>query len=274
MTTKPPEEVVILKIQKSKQKAISSHSSRHAPIKDEEGPNGVKGRVRSINRVFSRISSMPSAKSSAPQLSVDGKGHLTLTQKPSMMNRVVSKVFNLKTAGRVVITSARKVEGKNLAQARVIRVQSADGVVITSTRMDKLRAKSSSTLLTVPSQEDEGSNHCDGALDRSQLQKDALLLAKAKQAVQPTRAKDKRCVRSTSTPDTFIITVDKTASKASKEPSSNEGDEETSIFWGAVDACSMRLCFERDEEEFIVIVPEGFLNDDLSSISGLSRFFD
>ena len=274
MTTKPPEEVVILKIQKPKQKA-SSRFSQHARINDEEGPNGTKGRVRSINRVFSRISSTPSAKSRLPQLSVDEKGHLTLTQKPSMMNRVVSKVFNLKTAGRVVITSARKVEGKNLAQARVIRVQSADGVVITSTRMDKLRAaKSSSTLLTVPSQEDEGSNHCDGALDRSQLQKDALLLAKAKQAVQPTRAKDKRCVRSTSTPDTFIITVDKTASKASKEPSSNEGDEETSIFWGAVDACSMRLCFERDEEEFIVIVPEGFLNDDLSSISGLSRFFD
>ena len=279
MTTKPPEEVVILKIQKPKQKAISSHSSRHAPIKDEEGLNGVKGRVRSINRVFSRISSIPSAKSSAPQLSVDEKGHLTLTQKPSMMNRVVSKVFNLKTAGRVVITSARKVEGNNLAQARVIRVQSADGVVITSTRMDELRAdaiaKSSSTLLTVPSQEDEVSNHCDDELDRSQLQKDALLLAKAKQAVQPTRAKDKRCVRSTSTPDTFIITVDKTASKASREPSSSsEGDEETSIFWGAVDACSMRLCFERDEEEFIIIVPEGFLNDDLSSISGLSRFFD
>eukprot|EP00986_Skeletonema_menzelii_P020610 scaffold31783_cov160-Skeletonema_menzelii.AAC.5 len=36
------------------------------------------------------------------------------------------------------------------------------------------------------------------ALHRSQLQKDALLLAKAKQAVRPGRAKDKDFVRNTS----------------------------------------------------------------------------
>lgn len=120
------------------------------------------------------------------------------------------------------------------------------------------------------------------ALHRSQLQKDALLLAKAKQAVRPGRAKDKDFVRNTSAPntsapDTFIIAVDKNASKTSKESSSsNEGDEETSILHrisGAVDACSMHLCFER-EENFIVIVPQGILEDDVSSISGLSRFFD
>ena len=282
MTTKPTEEVVIYKIHKHENamQTASSRSSQHAAIKGEEEPDDAKGRVRSINRVFSRISSIPSAKVGLPtKLSVDEKGHLTLMQRPGMMNRVVSKVVSLKSADRFVIRSARKLEENNLAQGRVIRVQSVDGVVITSTRMDELRddavAKSNSTLLTVSSHKD--SNHCD-ALHRSQLQKDALLLAKAKQAVRPARAKDKDCVRNTSAPDTFIITVDKNASKTSKESSSfNEGDGETSILHrisGAVDACSMRLCFERDEENFIVIVPQGFLDDDVSSISGLSRFFD
>mmetsp|Transcript_29346 Transcript_29346/g.59088 ORF Transcript_29346/g.59088 Transcript_29346/m.59088 type:complete len:265 (-) Transcript_29346:64-858(-) len=263
--TKPTEEAVI-KQAKAKQ-AAPSRSSQHEPIKEVKEQDDVKGRVRSINRIFSRISIVPSSKTGLPaQVSVDSKRHLT-TPRPRTTNSLVSKV-----------TSTMK--DKNFDQATtVFRLQSEEGVVITSTRkVDELRedafAKSNSTLMTVSSHED--SNYC-GAKNRSQLQNDALLLASAKQAVGPARAKDKDYVRNTSTPNTFIVADDKKTSGTNKESDLiDEEDREASIFrriGGAVDACSMRLCFERDEEQFIVIIPEGyFVDDDVSSLSGLSRF--
>ncbi|KAK1749233.1 hypothetical protein QTG54_001172 [Skeletonema marinoi] len=281
--TKPTEEAVIFKSHKQEKakQAATSRSSQHEPIKEVKEQDDVKGRVRSINRIFSRISIVPSAKSGLPaQVSVDTKRHLTLTPRPRTANSLVSKVFSPESANGVVITSTRTMEDKNFDQSTtVFRLQSEEGVVITSTRkVDELRedafAKSNSTLMTVSSHED--SNYC-GAKNRSQLQNDALLLASAKQAVGPARAKDKDYARNTSTPNTFIVADDKKTSGTNKESDLiDEEDREASIFrriGGAVDACSMRLCFERDEEQFIVIVPEGyFVDDDVSSLSGLSRF--
>jgi|SaaInl74LU_5_DNA_1037368.scaffolds.fasta_scaffold17482_1 hypothetical protein len=281
--TKPTEEAVIFKSHKQAKakQAAPSRSSQHEPIKEGKEQDDDKGRVRSINRIFSRISIVTSAKSGLPaQVSVDSKRHLTLTPRPTTANSLVSKVFSPESANEVVITSTRTMEDKNFDQATtVIRLQSEEGVVITSTRkVDELRedafAKSNSTLMTVSSHED--SNYC-GAKNRSQLQNDALLLASAKQAVGPARAKDKDHVRNTSTPNTFIVAEDKKTSGTNKESDLvDEEDKEASILHrigGAVDACSMRLCFERDEEQFIVIIPEEyFVDDDVSSLSGLSRF--
>eukprot|EP00984_Skeletonema_dohrnii_P016584 scaffold7407_cov120-Skeletonema_dohrnii-CCMP3373.AAC.6 len=277
--TKPTEEAVIFKGHKQAKakQAVTSRSSQHEPIKEVKEQDDVKGRVRSINRIFSRISIVPSAKSGLPaQVSVDTKRHLTLTPRPTTTNSLV----NPESANGVIITSTRTMEDKNFNQARVFRLQSEEGVVITSTRkVDELRedafAKSNSTLMTVVSSH-EDSNYC-GAKNRSQLQNDALLLASAKQAVGPARAKDKDYVRNTSTPNTFIVADDKKTSGTNKESDlTDEEDREASIFrriGGAVDACSMRLCFERDEEQFIVIIPEEYIvDDDVSSLSGLSRF--
>ena len=272
--TKPTEEVVIFKLhEQAKAKAKQT-------VKESNG-YGVKGRARSISRVFSRISSIPSA---TPALSrqelVDAKGHLNLTPRSGTgtanMNRVVSKVFSLESEEGVVITSTRKVEDKKISQAQVFEV------VVTSDRkanelrdQDDVVAKSNSTPLTISSHEDN--SYCD-TLYRSQLQKDALLLASTKQAVQPARAKCNDYVGNTSTPDTFIIDVDKKTTGTTNNKESGLFEEEdggTGIFHtigGAVDACSMRLCFERDEEHFIVIVPKGFcvdVDDDVSTISGL-----
>ena len=204
--TKPVEEVVILKLPKQAKAKVKQAA-------EESNGNGVKGRVRSISKAFSRISSIPSATSALPkQESVDAKRHLHLTPRSGTgtanMNRV--QVFSLESEDGVVITSTRNVEDENFSQAQV---QSADGVVRTPDRkvnelrvQDETVEKLNSTPVTILSHEDN--DDCD-ALHRSQLRQDALLLASAKQAVRPPRAKGCDRVRITSTPDTFIIDVDK-----------------------------------------------------------------
>jgi len=272
--TKPVEEVVVLKLPQAKAKVKQTA--------EESNGNGVKGGVRSISKVFSRILSTPSATSALPkQELVDAKRHLYLTPRSTAnRNRNRVQVFSLESADGVVITSTRNVEDENFSQTQV---QSADGVVITPDRkvnelrdQDGMVEKSNSTPLTILSHEDN--DYCD-ALHRSQLRKDALLLASAKQAVPPPRAKGSDSIRNTSTPGpgTLIIDVDKNTTVTNKEPDLFEqGNVGASIFHRigvAVDACSMRLCFERDEDEdkFIIVIPHGFCvdaNDDVSTISG------
>ncbi len=273
--------VVSLQFHKAEQ--TTSRSSVSEPTKEVVEPNNVEGRVRSINRVFSRMTSTPPATSNLPtQMPVDKSSEGHLTPKPKSMSRGISKVFSIASEDGFVITSTRKVEEhKNVIE--VIRLQSEEGVVITSTRevdkpqVDDAPANDNSTLSTILSHED--SKECD-ALHQTQLQKDALLLAHVKQTVQSTLANDE--IRNASMLDTVIVADAKKTFGTSKE--SDKKDVETSIFSrlsGVVGACSMRLCFESGEpknnrEGEQIIIPQGYgdpdLDDDMSSLTGMSRF--
>ncbi len=262
--SKPVEEVVILKLPKQANAKVKQAA-------EESKGNGVKRRVKSIGRVFSRISSTPSATFALPkQELVDAKRHLYLTPRSGSgtANRNRVQVFSLESADGVVITSTRSVDDKTFSQAQV---QPADGVVTPDRKANELRVQDdmvgNSTPLTILSHEDN--EYCD-ALHRSQLRKDALLLASAKQAVRPPRAKGSDSRRNISSPSTFILDVDKNT-VSNKEPDLFEQEDVGASICGAFDACSMRLCFERDEDKFIVVIPHGFCvdaNDDVSSISG------
>lgn len=269
-------QVISLKFQQT-----TSRSSEPEPTKEVKEPKEVKGRVRSISRVFSRMTSTLSSKST--QISVDksSKGHLTPRHRS--MNRVTSKVFSLASEDGIVITSTRKVEDKKNF-TKVFQLHSEKGVVITSTRkvdepQNYVYANDNSTLSTILSHED--SKECN-ALQGAQLQKDALLLELVKQTAQSTIANDE--VRNTSMPDALIIADAKKTSCCSPRPSfvlpCDKKDGETTIFdriRGAVGVCSIGLCFEsqpKKNREGESIIMRSMKDDDMSSLSGMSRFYE
>lgn len=225
-------------------------------VKPEQMPAEVKERGRSINRVFSRMTSTPSMLSDLPTQVSFGrseKGRLGTTRRS--INRAISKVFSLESEEGVVITSTRKLNPDDKV-TKVFRLQSEEGVVITSTRkvdepQDDFTASTISTSASL-----------EHTMLQAQLENDALLLAAARKNVQSNVNK---------------LTPRKSEGEARKNVCDTK-DGEASIFniiSGAVGACSIRLCFERDEQPVnrkeVVIVSEAFV-DDMSSLSGLSRF--
>lgn len=270
-------QVVSLTCQKAKH--TTSLSSEPEPTNEVEEPNTDKGRVRSINRVFSRMTSTPSVVSAPPtQISFDKNAGGHSTPRARSISRVISKVFSIASEDGIVRTSTRKVERKNLT--KVIRVLITPTGKIDEPQEDDAASNDLSTLPTILSHED--GNEGD-VVHEAQLQKDALLLAYAKQTVQSTLANDEN--RNATMLGSLINSNAKETHGSGKE-SDKEGVETSMLnrISGAFGACSMRLCFERDEpaknrEGQQITISQGygdlpnFVEDDMSSLSGMSSFY-
>ena len=270
------QQVVSLKFHKVKQTSRSQHEPEQLPRPQAEK---VKERVRSISRVFSRTQSdLPK------NISFDTCETGRLGARPRSINRVFSRVFSLASEDGVVITSTRKVADEHCT--KLFRLPSEKGVVITSARkveehQHDLTASDDSIFSNISSHfEDE--KESDALRQVQDSDDDELLLTATKQTettlIQTVQSKAKNEeVRNVRMFYSFCMTDEPDRSNINYPK-----DEETSIWHkfsvalGSFGSCSpFRSCFEgpicHEGEE--VVIPRDEL-DDMSSLSGMSRFHD